>query len=64
MSAAVGAITWSILDYRHEKKWSALGFCCGMICGLVAVTPASGYITPSSSILFGFGLILLYKTDI
>ncbi len=53
MSAAVGGITWSILDYRHERKWSALGFCCGMVCGLVAVTPASGYITPSSSILFG-----------
>lgn len=53
MSAAVGGITWAILDYRHDKKWSALGFCCGMVCGLVAVTPASGYITPSSSIVFG-----------
>lgn len=53
MSAAVGGITWTILDYRHDKKWSALGFCCGMVCGLVAVTPASGYITPSSSIFFG-----------
>lgn len=53
MSAAVGGITWAILDYRHERKWSALGFCCGMISGLVAVTPASGYITPSSSIVFG-----------
>lgn len=53
MSAAVGGITWAILDYRHDRKWSALGFCCGMISGLVAVTPASGYITPSTSILFG-----------
>lgn len=54
LAAAVGAVTWAILDYRHERKWSALGFCCGMISGLVAVTPASGYITPSSSIAFGF----------
>lgn len=54
MSAAVGGITWTILDYRHDKKWSALGFCCGMVSGLVAVTPASGYVTPSSSIVFGF----------
>ncbi|XP_037032917.1 ammonium transporter 1-like isoform X2 [Bradysia coprophila] len=53
MSAAVGAITWSVMDFRHERKWSALGFCCGMVTGLVAVTPASGYITPTSSILFG-----------
>lgn len=42
MSAAVGGITWAILDFRHDRKWSALGFCCGMVCGLVAVTPASG----------------------
>lgn len=54
LAAAVGGVTWAVLDYRHERKWSALGFCCGMICGLVAVTPASGYITPSSSIAFGF----------
>lgn len=54
MSAAVGGITWTILDYRHEKKFSALGFCCGMICGLVAITPASGYVSPSSSLIFGF----------
>lgn len=53
MSASVGGITWAILDYRHERKWSALGFCCGMVCGLVAITPASGYVSPSSSILFG-----------
>lgn len=53
LAASVGGVTWAILDYRHERKWSALGFCCGMVCGLVSITPASGYVTPSSSILFG-----------
>jgi len=53
-SAAAGGIVWGILDYlRHGKKWSALGFCAGAICGLVAITPASGYVSPSSSIIFG-----------
>lgn len=38
-----GGITWGILDYfRHGRKWSPLGFCAGAICGLVAITPASG----------------------
>ena len=53
LSASVGGIVWALMDYRHERKFSAFGFCCGAICGLVAVTPASGYITPSSSIVFG-----------
>jgi Amt family ammonium transporter len=53
-SAAVGGIVWGILDYiRHGQKWSAVGFCSGAICGLVAITPASGYVSPTSSIVFG-----------
>lgn len=31
-------------DYRIEKKWSAVGFCSGAIAGLVAITPASGFV--------------------
>jgi len=56
MSASVGGITWAFLDYvRHKpRRFSALGFCCGAVCGLVAVTPASGYVSPTSSIAFGF----------
>ncbi|ODM94307.1 Ammonium transporter 1 [Orchesella cincta] len=54
LAASAGAITWSLIDYfRHDRKWSALGFCAGAICGLVSITPASGYVTPSSSLVFG-----------
>ncbi|OXA51726.1 ammonium transporter 1 isoform X2 [Folsomia candida] len=54
ISASMGGITWGILDYiRHGRKWSALGFCTGSICGLVAITPASGYVSPTSSLVFG-----------
>lgn len=47
LAASMGGITWGIIDYiRHGRKWSALGFCAGAICGLVCITPASGkYIT-------------------
>lgn len=46
LAASVGGITWSVIDYfRNDKKWSALGFCCGAISGLVSITPASGLST-------------------
>lgn len=53
LSGAVGGITWVLLDYRHEKKYSALGFCVGAVAGLVCCTPACGFIGPASSIVFG-----------
>ncbi|CAG7727475.1 unnamed protein product [Allacma fusca] len=54
MAASIGGVTWAAMDYRKEKKFSAFGFCCGAVCGLVAITPASGYVSPSSSLVFGF----------
>lgn len=41
LSASVATLTWMLIDYRFEKKWSAVGACSGAISGLVAVTPAS-----------------------
>jgi len=54
LAASVGGLTWMFWDYRLEKKWSAVGFCSGAIAGLVAITPASGYVGPPASVLFGF----------
>nr|AGO45860.1 ammonium transporter 1 [Geosiphon pyriformis] len=53
LSASIGGITWMLWDYRLEGKFSALGFCSGAISGLVAITPASGYVSPPSAIAFG-----------
>jgi len=53
LAAAVGGITWMLWDYRIEKKWSAVGFCSGAISGLVAITPASGYVGSPAAIAFG-----------
>ena len=44
LAASVGGLTWMLWDYRIERKWSAIGFCSGAISGLVAITPASGYV--------------------
>ena len=40
-------------DYRIEKKWSVVGFCSGAISGLVAITPASGFVGSPAAVLFG-----------
>jgi len=37
-----------------ERKWSAVGFCSGAISGLVAITPASGYVGAPAAVAFGF----------
>ncbi|KAI9267376.1 ammonium transporter AmtB-like domain-containing protein [Sporodiniella umbellata] len=54
LAAAVGAITWMCLDYRIERKFSALGFCSGAVAGLVAITPGSGFIGPAPAVAVGF----------
>lgn len=53
LTAMVAAMTWCLLDFRLAKKWSLVGWCSGTISGLVAATPASGFITPWASIILG-----------
>lgn len=42
LAACIGGITWCVLDYRLERKWSTVGFCSGVVAGLVSITPGSG----------------------
>jgi Amt family ammonium transporter len=53
LAASMGALTWVLIDYRLNQKWSAVGFCSGAIAGLVAITPASGYVPVWSAPIFG-----------
>ncbi|KAK5112801.1 ammonium transporter Amt1 [Meristemomyces frigidus] len=53
LAACVGGITWCLIDYRLEKKWSTVGFCSGVISGLVAITPGSGYVPAWSAVVYG-----------
>eukprot|EP00835_Amoeboradix_gromovi_P006999 NODE_983_length_2555_cov_0.219463.p1 type:complete len:341 gc:universal NODE_983_length_2555_cov_0.219463:2007-985(-) len=54
LAAASGSLTWLITDYIRKGKFSAISFCCGAVAGLVSVTPASGFVSPSSGVLIGF----------
>ncbi|CZS90226.1 hypothetical protein WAI453_004267 [Rhynchosporium graminicola] len=53
LAACVGGITWCVLDYRLEKKWSTVGFCSGVIAGLVAITPGSGFVPAWAAVVYG-----------
>jgi Amt family ammonium transporter len=53
LAASVGGVTWCLIDYRLEKKWSAVGFCSGVVAGLVAITPGSGYVPAWSAVIYG-----------
>jgi Amt family ammonium transporter len=53
LATAVASFTWAALEYLTRRKASVLGFCSGAVAGLVVVTPACGFITPSSSVPLG-----------
>jgi len=52
-SAAFGAITWIIIEWVVAKHPTMLGAASGAVAGLVAITPAAGFVSTPSSILFG-----------
>lgn len=43
LAACGGGITWVLIEYIYSRKFSLLGFCSGIISGLVGITPAAGY---------------------
>ena len=53
VATAAGALTWMVIERMAGHRGSALGFCSGVIAGLVAVTPAAGNSGPFGAILLG-----------
>ena len=58
-AAAMAALTWVTISWLHRGTPSVLGAAVGAVAGLVAVTPAAGYVSPAASILIGFGVGLV-----
>ena len=52
-SGAAGALVWMLLSWVENKKPSAMSTAIGAVCGLIAITPASGYVGPMASIAIG-----------
>src|SRR5918912_657175 len=54
-AAGRGALTWLTVSWAHKGHPSVIGAAAGAVAGLVAITPASGFVTPSAAILIGLG---------
>jgi Amt family ammonium transporter len=55
-AAGAATITWVLASYIHKRKVSVVGAACGAVAGLVAITPASGFVTAGGALLIGFAV--------
>jgi Amt family ammonium transporter len=53
LAAAAAAVSWMLLDWARKGKPSAIGISVGAVCGLVAITPASGYVNITTALIIG-----------
>jgi Amt family ammonium transporter len=53
MATAAAALAWMFTEWATKGKPSVLGIASGAVAGLVAVTPASGFVTPSAAVIIG-----------
>ena len=53
-ASAAGMITWMFYERFRGRKMNAVGACIGAIVGLVAITPAAGFVTIQESVAIGF----------
>jgi Amt family ammonium transporter len=65
-AAAAAAVGWSIAEWIHNGKPTALGAISGAVAGLVAITPASGFVQPFAALAIGFaaGLVCFFMVFI
>lgn len=52
-AAAAAALSWMLVSWMHNGKPSGLGIATGAVCGLVAITPAAGFVSPLAAIAIG-----------
>src|SRR6188768_1053403 len=72
LAPAATLVVWTLLDVTRSGKPTAVGAATAIVVGLVAVTPAAGFISPMNAILLGgiaavpsyFGLIIRAKTSL
>jgi Amt family ammonium transporter len=53
IATGMAAVTWSLLSWAHTGRPSTVGAATGAVAGLVAITPASGFVSPMSAIIIG-----------
>jgi len=53
IAAATAAVSWMVVEWIFRRKPSVLGIISGAVAGLVAITPASGYVDPFGALIIG-----------
>jgi Amt family ammonium transporter len=53
LAAATAGFVWAVLEWVLRGKPSVLGFCSGIVAGLVVITPGAGFVTATSSVIIG-----------
>ena len=53
IAAAAGALSWMAAEWVVRGRPSLLGLCSGLVAGLVAITPAAGFVSPRSALAIG-----------
>jgi Amt family ammonium transporter len=53
VATAMAALAWMLVEWVHRKKPTMLGLASGAVAGLVAVTPASGFVNPTGALIVG-----------
>ncbi|MCD6050708.1 MAG: ammonium transporter [Verrucomicrobia bacterium] len=53
LAAAVAGFVWAVMEWAIKGKPSVLGFCSGIVAGLVVITPGAGFVTATSSVIIG-----------
>ena len=53
LAAATAGFVWAMVEALHKGKPSILGFCSGIVAGLVVITPACGFVDPKGAMIIG-----------
>jgi Amt family ammonium transporter len=66
LGAAAGAVGWALVDAKRENKATTLGVASGAVAGLVAITPAAGFVGPLAAIVIGLagGVVCAYAVGL
>jgi Amt family ammonium transporter len=59
MAAAVCGLVWALTEWAHRGKPTVLGCVTGAVAGLVAITPAAGYVTAQAALAIGIGCAIV-----
>ncbi|MGD0910828.1 MAG: ammonium transporter [Terracidiphilus sp.] len=62
VAASFAAVTWLIVAWLNEKKPTFLGLLTGAVAGLATITPAAGYVSPTTAVIIGIvsGVVCYY----